>query len=100
MYRCGELYRTRIQTGFRSFATRSCAMYSLRFYGQMLADAPRMTAYAEALRQTVKRESVVLDLGSGPGLVALFACKRGGRRVYAVEPDNVVNLAREAAAAN
>ena len=75
-------------------------MYSLHFYGQMLADAPRMDAYAAALRHTVNRDSVVMDLGCGPGVFALLACKLGARRVYAVEPDSVVGLAREAAAAN
>ena len=75
-------------------------MYSLHFYGQMLADAPRMDAYVEALRRAVTPDSVVLDLGSGPGVFALLACKFGARRVYAVEPDNVINLGREAATAN
>lgn len=75
-------------------------MYSLHFYGQMLADAPRMDAYAAALRQMIKPESVVMDLGCGPGVFALLACKLGARRVYAVEPNNVIGLAREAAAAN
>ena len=75
-------------------------MYSLHFYGQMLTDAPRMEAYAAALRQTIGPDSVVLDLGSGPGVFALLACKLGARRVYAIEPDNVINIAREAAVAN
>jgi len=75
-------------------------MYSVRFYGQMLADTPRMDAYAAALRQTVKPDSVVMDLGSGPGVFALLACKLGARRVYAVEPDGVISLARQLAAAN
>ena len=66
----------------------------------MLADAPRMNAYSAALRQSLKPDSVVLDLGCGPGVFALLACKLGARRVYAVEPNNVIGLAREAAAAN
>jgi len=75
-------------------------MYSVRFYGQMLTDASRMDAYTSALRQTVKHDSVVMDLGSGPGVFALIACKLGARRVYAVEPASVISLARELAAAN
>jgi protein arginine N-methyltransferase 1 len=75
-------------------------MYSLHFYGQMLADAPRMDAYMEALRRAVTPDSVVLDLGCGPGVFALLACKFGARRVYAVEPDNAIAIAREAAVAN
>ncbi|HEY0723304.1 MAG TPA: 50S ribosomal protein L11 methyltransferase [Pyrinomonadaceae bacterium] len=66
----------------------------------MLADRSRMDAYAEALRSAVKPDSVVMDLGCGPGVFALLACKLGARRVYAVEPENIVGLAGEAAAAN
>jgi len=75
-------------------------MYSVHFYGQMLADRPRMETYAAALRRVVRPDSVVMDLGCGPGVFALLACKLGARRVYAVEPENIVGLAREAAAAN
>jgi len=75
-------------------------MYSVHFYGQMLRDVPRMEAYTAALRRVVKPDSVVMDLGCGPGVFALLACKLGARRVYAVEPENIIGLAREAAAAN
>ena len=75
-------------------------MYSIDTYGRMIADAPRMDAYAAALRRVVKPDSVVMDLGSGPGVFALLACKLGARRVYAVEPASVIGLAREVAAAN
>lgn len=75
-------------------------MYSLHSYGQMLADTPRMQAYVAAMRRVVKPGSTVLDLGCGPGVFALLACQLGARRVYAVEPDNVIQLAREAAQAN
>lgn len=75
-------------------------MYSLHFYGEMIANAPRVGPYVEALRRSVTADSVVLDLGCGQGLFALLACRFGARRVYAVEPDNVINIAREAAIAN
>src|SRR5689334_13511753 len=89
---------------WRSFATRSwliskVCMYSLHFYGEMIANTPRVGPYVEALRAHVTPESVVLDLGCGQGLFALLACRFGARRVYAIEPDNVINIAREAAAA-
>lgn len=75
-------------------------MYSVLAYGKMIADAPRMEAYVSALRQAVTPESVVVDIGSGPGLFALLACQMGARRVYAIEPDNVIEVARQAAIAN
>ena len=75
-------------------------MYSVHFYGQMLRDTTRMDAYTAALRRALKSDSVVMDLGCGVGVFALLACKFGVRRVYAVEPENIIGLAREAAAAN
>jgi protein arginine N-methyltransferase 1 len=75
-------------------------MYSLHFYGEMIANAPRVEAYVAALRKSVTPDSVVLDLGCGQGLFALLACKFGARRVYGVEPNNVINIARAAAVAN
>jgi protein arginine N-methyltransferase 1 len=65
-----------------------------------MGDALRVDPHIEALRQTVTPDSVVLDLGCGPGLFALVACKFGARRVYGIEPDNAINIGREAAAAN
>jgi type I protein arginine methyltransferase len=59
-----------------------------------------MDAYISALRKAIKPGDVVADLGSGPGVFALMACKFGARKVYAVEPESVITLAREAAAAN
>jgi len=75
-------------------------MYSIANYGAMIADEPRMHAYAAALRQVVEPNSVVLDLGSGSGIMAFLACRFGARKVIAVEPDNVLQLARQIAAAS
>ena len=66
----------------------------------MIADSPRMNAYAQALRQAVQPGSVVLDIGTGTGIMALLACQLGARRVYAIEPDDIIQVAREIAAAN
>jgi type I protein arginine methyltransferase len=75
-------------------------MYSVSAYGKMIADNLRVEAYTRALRTAIKPGSVVMDLGCGPGLFALIACRLGARRVYAVETESVITLAREAAAAN
>ena len=75
-------------------------MYSTAGYGAMIADKARMQAYEAALRRVVGPDSVVLDLGSGSGIMAFLACRLGVRQVIAVEPDNVVQLARQIAAAN
>ncbi|HEY6402771.1 MAG TPA: 50S ribosomal protein L11 methyltransferase [Blastocatellia bacterium] len=75
-------------------------MYSISMYGFMIADNVRMEAYSEALRRAVKPDSVVLDIGAGTGVFAMLACQLGARRVYAIEPADAIQVAREIAAAN
>ena len=74
--------------------------YSLCDYGDMILDKVRMPAYAEALRKHVKPGMVVADLGAGTGVFSLLACRLGAARVYAIEPDASILVARESAAAN
>ena len=59
-----------------------------------------MAAFDAALRASVTPGAVVVDIGTGPGLFALLACRYGARRVYAIEPDPVIQVARELARAN
>jgi protein arginine N-methyltransferase 1 len=75
-------------------------VYSLHDYGEMIGDDARVAKYIEALRSAVKPGSVVLDIGTGTGVLSLVACRLGARRVFAVEPDDVIELARRIAAAN
>jgi len=75
-------------------------MYTISMYGFMIADNARMDAYAEALRRAVKPDSVVLDIGAGTGVFALLACRFGARHVYAIEPAEAIQVAREIATAN
>src|SRR6266498_2113357 len=75
-------------------------MYSVFEHGWMIANKVRTDAYAQALRQTVKPGSVVLDLGTGTGIWALLACQFGAHKVYAIEQSDVIQVAREIAAAN
>jgi len=75
-------------------------MYSLQEFGDMIADHVRTGSYAEALRRTVKPGSVVLEIGSGPGIFAIHACQLGARRVFAIESEPIIQVARENAAVN
>src|ERR1700738_3821418 len=75
-------------------------MYSLLAYGDFIADRIRTGAYQQALRAAVTRDSVVLDIGTGTGILALLACQYGARKVYAIEPSDAIQLGREMAAAN
>jgi len=75
-------------------------MYSLGAYGSMIADRVRVEAYAEALRKTVRKGCVVAEIGTGPGVFAVLSCQLGAGRVFAIEPAEIIQVAREVAHAN
>ncbi len=75
-------------------------MYSLSGYGKMITDELRMAAYVEAMQQVIKPGMVVLDIGTGSGIIAMLACQFGASRVYAIEPDPIIQLARQLAVDN
>jgi hypothetical protein len=75
-------------------------MYSLEQFAQMFSDPLRMDAYRGAIAEYVKPGSVVVDLGCGPGIFALLACKAGARRVYAIDLHGVVDFGRHLALSN
>lgn len=75
-------------------------MYDILAYGRMISSQVRLQAYMEALRRSIKPGSVVLDLGTGPGIMALLACKFGARKVYAIEASPIIGVAREVAISN
>jgi protein arginine N-methyltransferase 1 len=54
-----------------------------------------MAAYQGALEKTVTEGSVVVDIGTGTGIFALLACKLGARKVYAIEPNDWITVARK-----
>jgi SAM-dependent methyltransferase len=69
-------------------------------YHRMLLDDPvRMDAYDRAIRALVHRGDVVLDLGTGTGVLAMLAARRGAR-VHAVESMEIAGLARGMVVAN
>ena len=75
-------------------------MYNLARYGEMIADEIRTGAYARALERAVRPGSTVLDIGAGSGIMSLLACQYGARKVYAIEPDEMIEVARELAREN
>lgn len=66
----------------------------------MILDHGRTGAYAEAIAKSIRPDDVVLDIGSGSGILALLAAKAGAKKVYAVELTAMAEVIKENARAN
>ncbi|NPU91632.1 MAG: methyltransferase domain-containing protein [Gammaproteobacteria bacterium] len=66
------------------------------FHQLMLCDHIRMVAYESAIRSQVRPGQVVVDLGTGTGILALWALQAGAGRVYGIDLDaDVLELATQ-----
>ncbi len=66
----------------------------------ILRDAVRNTAYEEALKRVITRDSKVLEVGAGSGLLALMAARAGAREVITCEADPAIAAAAKEAIAH
>lgn len=75
-------------------------MGSFWLHHALMADAPRLRAMRRALREVIRPGDVVVDVGAGTGILGFLALQAGAARVYAVEKDPILRLARALAAEN
>jgi len=75
-------------------------MYSVRDFGEMISDAGRFGSYAKAIARAVRPGDTVAEIGCGPGVFSLLACRAGARRVFAIESEHCIHFARQLSAAN
>ena len=74
------------------FSAYSCLSHQV----DMLSDTVRMDSYHSAIRDNALNfeDKVVLDVGSGTGILAVFAAQAGARKVYAVEATDAAKFAK------
>ena len=69
-------------------------------HARMLHDDRRTRDYLAAISAAVRPGDVVLDIGTGSGVLAVAAARAGARRVYAVEASDIAEVAARVFAAN
>lgn len=80
-------------------ASKSISEWSSEGFHQiMLDDALRVDVYKKAIKETIQCGDVVLDLGTGTGILARFALEAGAKKVYGIEVSNIGKQAEKSLA--
>src|SRR5262249_31006612 len=88
------------RAGLAARGRRGVSYLTVASHRSMALDARRNAAYHAALERVIGPDSVVLDLGAGTGVHGLMAARLGARRVYLVEPEDIISVAEEIVRAN
>eukprot|EP01069_Polyplicarium_translucidae_P003547 Polyplicarium_translucidae@DN2343_c0_g1_i1.p1 len=69
---------------------------------EMLKDHIRTKSYEVAIVQNkhLFKDKIVMDVGSGTGILCLFAAKAGAKHVYGIECSDILHIARKIADSN
>lgn len=82
------------------YRLRNAYVFSdLAQHDRMLHDRHRVDAYHRAIGRYINAGDVVVDLGTGSGVLAFFAARRGAR-VHAIEHGQIIESARAIAEDN
>lgn len=93
--------RTRLSPAELVAADQAVRAVVPRWHFEMLADRERNAAFDIAIARAVRPGDLVLDIGTGAGLLALLAARHGAERVVSCEGvDPVADVAERVAARN
>ncbi|MCK6552275.1 50S ribosomal protein L11 methyltransferase [Myxococcota bacterium] len=72
----------------------------LELQRRMVGDRWRTDAFARGIAEAVRPGDVVLDVGTGTGILAMLAAKAGAKRVYAIDQSEIAQTAANLVKAN
>ena len=87
----------------KDFELYFSAYGELHHQKDMLTDTHRMDSYYTAIMANAEvafRDKIVMDIGTGSGILAIWAAKAGAKKVYAIEYTDMANNARKLVEAN
>ena len=92
LYQVGILQDPKLRN--RANALKQSGFGSAREHVGMLNDRARTESFLTAIREVVRPKDVVLDLGTGTGVLAVAAARAGAAHVYAVEAGAMADVAQ------
>lgn len=70
------------------------------YHRAVIGDERRVALLDRAIQQVVRPGDVVVDVGTGTGILACLACRAGAGHVYAIERTSMAQVAAEVVRAN
>ncbi len=67
----------------------------LELHRRMIGDRARTEAFARAIAEVVREGDVVVDLGTGTGILAMLAGRAGARRVVGIDQAEITQVAAD-----
>lgn len=67
---------------------------------RLLAERARTDVYYRAISRYVAPGDTVIELGTGSGILSLFAARRGARKIVAIDHSDIIDVASRVAEAN
>lgn len=71
--------------GVKQSLSRILSRFVPPWHLKMLADHERNNAFEKAIKKAINTDSVVLDIGTGSGLLSMMAAKYGAKQVFSCE---------------
>jgi len=66
----------------------------------MVADTVRMKSYHDAIDRYIGSDDVVVDLGTGTGILCFLAARRNPKKIYAIDHSDFIRVAKKIAEGN
>ena len=91
-----RIQRSAKQSNNSSLLYNKANDYNSNWYNHeyWLADEYRMEVYQQAIRKYVKSGSIVIDMGSGIGIMAFLASMAGATKIYSLERNEIIKTAK------
>lgn len=93
LYSIGALH---VQGTIQPVADKKWASFgSAPIHIAMLNDKARTELFIQALKTIVGKDDVVIDIGTGTGVLAIAAARAGAKKVYAIEAGGMADVAQK-----
>ena len=73
---------------------KSC-FSDVQLHEKMLSCSVRMSTYLKGIQRCIKPGDVVVDLGTGSGILSFFAAKQNPKKIYAIDHSDFIKVSAE-----